>query len=503
MHYGTPYASGFGAFQNMIRWDRVEPSQNGRPHRVYLEAAPSFGGAVFGVYVNGVRAQTVPVVEGAVSGPLYVPAAEGAQSLQIVRQGHSSDIDLGRYARQEEAETSARATLAWTWPLEFLGLTSASVSTDSWYFSGVQTSALDAAPMSGLGSLDYAVTMAGAVATVVVSDRAGPLATGTGPANSTVSFDEVGASGIAGSVWIEPASVDESGSLQWRNLAAMRILRGGVSVGQVANAGAASGSWTEPDDLAAATYSYTLRTVSNSGVVSADSVPITVDLNAVPKPPTGIHYASGNYAALLIHWQASATAGATYNVYVQAASAPYLALNNPVNLPANTVSHTLPAQPLAAGIVRVLVRAVAGGVEERTGALLDLELSAAGTYMEPRPNTPIFAGVSILGAVANLSVLYRTAYEDSTPTHVQLFARAPDGVYDFTTPTASAVLTAYNATLKGAAISWPGTSGVWYVTILAATALGTQSETPADEIPLTLLATAAAVPAFTVEASRS
>lgn len=501
MHFGTPYASGFGSFQNMLKWDRVEAATAGRPPRVYFEPSPGFEDAFFGVYLNGIKQFTYAPTVGQVVGPQIVTPVAGVQSIQIVRQGHSADADVSRYCRQEESETAARATLSWVWPLDFVGPVAAPAWLSAWTFSGVSAQALSATEQAGRLAAAFSLTVDTGIATVAISRGGEVVSSGSGAVGTTITLAACGDYGFSGTVAVDVSAVDETGTLQWRTLSAMRIRRGGLQVAQVAPNGG-DGRWTEPEDLAAASYSYTLRTLSDTGVEGSDSSPIVVDLNASPLPPTAIHYNSGGYAALVVHWTASATALATYNAYVQGPNDPYLDLNAPVALVAGTTSYTLPAQAYP-GIVRVLVRAVKAGVEERKGALLDIELDASGVYVAPRPNTPTFGTTTITGATFVATGLYLSSYQDGAPSHLQLFARAPGGTYNYASPVAEAAVVSLMTGVYQAVLTWAGTSGTWECVLKARTSGGVQSEAPSEERQIVLASSTVAAPAFTAAASRS
>lgn len=503
MRFGTPFSAGFGSPQNALRWDHIDASVYGEPHRVAIEAAPGFADAVFGIYVNGVRVGVLEPGEGEIDGPGFFASATGTQSLQILREGHSSETNLARAARAEQAATAPRAALSWTWPFTFLGATTTPVELSGWSLTGVLPSLLTVGAIRGRFEATATLTVAAGIASVEVRSAFGILCYGSGAVGTTITLVTSSASGVAGTVDVVAGAVGETLTLQWRCLAAMLVLRGGVQVARVpAPAEISTIRWSEPADLAGGTYSYTLKTVSDTGVVSAASSPVVVNLANPPAAPTALRYVSGGSAAIALAWTASTTVGVTYNMYIQSPDEPYLNLNDAVVLPAGTTTYTLPAQMGYPGFVRVLLRAEKSGVEERVGAILDIELDGSGVYVSPRPNTPQFATLAIAGATFTVSAVYDPRREEGVATQVQLFARAPGGAYNFASPVATGTLVA-GATFKTASLSWTGADGTYLCVLKARTASGVQSESASPEATVELLSTTATPPTFTVEAARS
>ena len=100
------------------------------------------------------------------------------------------------------------------------------------------------------------------------------------------------------------------------------------------------------------------RVVRPAGEDGQGAFPDTLTIYAPPAPPAKLHYVSGDAAATVIGWTASATEGAAYNVYTAAEGEPFN-LNDPdQTLPAGSTQATLSAFTGAPGTRCVLVRAV-------------------------------------------------------------------------------------------------------------------------------------------------
>lgn len=503
MNFGAPHAAGFGSAQNHLKRDAIQPSANGRPHRVFLQAAPAFEGGIWGIYLNSLQVDTISLPDSTYYGPVFVPASGGLDSLQFLRQGHSSAVDLSCVARAMQVDTSPRVTLSWLWPSEFLGASVPASWLSAWVFSSVPSTLINMDQnLPYRGSWEYSLSVVAGVAFIAVTSGATAICSGSGAVGTTVDLVDAG-NGISGTVLVNGSAVDEAGDLVWRWPAAMKVYRGTVLQATVANPmDGRAATWAEPDDLAAGAYSYTLATLSDFGVVGTPGSPIVVNLNTVPLPASNLHYTSGAAAALVVGWTASPTTGASYNLYVQGIADDFMDLNAPTAISAGVVTATLPAQTGYPGVVRVLLRAEKSGVEEAQGQLIEIELDGAGGRVAPRPNTPFFGPYSVAGAALTVNALYITAYQAATPTSIQLFKRTPTGSYDFVSPIATAALSA-GVNFRTAVLSATLTPGTYYLTLRSITAGGVLSESYPDEIQVIADTSAITAPTFSAQAARS
>lgn len=503
MFFGTPYACGFGSPQNHLRRDVIQTSAASFSHRVFFQAAPVFANGVYGIYSNSVKVYTT-YAETDLVGPIIVPAELGVQSIQIFRQGHNAEMDLARRARVEEAETSSRVMLTWPWPLEFMGGNITPSFLSNWVFTDVAFPKLT--PQIGLktrGYLTYELIVVAGIATVTLYGSGRMHCRGSGAVGTTITLAALDYGNISALVTVSLTASDESGNLTWRKLAGMRIKRDSVIVGTVYNTvNEYTGYWIESSDLAGGTYSYTLNTLSDLGIQGADSAPVLVDVNAAPASATNLAYVSGAASALIVQWTSSTTPGASYNLYIQGPVDPHLDLNAPIAIPAGTTSYTLPAQIGYPGIVRVLLRAVKAGIEERKGALLEIELATDGSRIAPRPNDMHFGSITITGTSIAITATYSISYEKASPVSAQLFLRLPETSYNFASPDATAILGAAIGELRFASLALIKPSGNYYGVLKAVTSAGVQSLNTSEELALVVDDSAISAPAFIAQAAR-
>jgi len=502
MRFGSLWGAGFGSPDNHVLFFEPSIGTNGNLS-IRAQAAAGFGNAFFGVYANTKRVGVLYLPEGEiVRGNFHAPVVSA--SLAILRHGTLSDYLMDRPARSYEAATSKRATLTWSWSPEILGTPDITWLT-SWSLAGVLPSMLTLGQPITRGQLTATVTIDGAAVTVSVSNGGDPLASGTGTASSTITLTGT----LSGAVTVGPSPVVASAPLLFRFPSKMEVLRGltdppTIVVATILFDNLDMNRWTELTDLAAGTYHYRLRTVSDTGEQGASGASVTAVIPGPPGAPTGLHYHSGNAAATVIHWTASPTVGATYRLYVQPIAADFMDMNIYTVVAAGSTSATLTAIVGYPGSVRILLRAVNGGVEEANLSFLNLEYDASGNYVPPRPNNPTFGNLVVLsGLTISLQGAYTPYGEKGTPTKLQLFSRSLTGSYDFTaTPDAEGTLDA-GTNVRLASISKTYLTAGWlYLTLKAATAAGVQSESYATEHLVYISDATVAAPTFTAEVSR-
>jgi len=150
----------------------------------------------------------------------------------------------------------------------------------------------------------------------------------------------------------------------------------------------------------------------------------------VPAPPT-------------IQFAASGTS--TYNVYDSAATGLLDTDVVSATIPAGTgtIVYELPAiSPTFTGIRYLLIRAVAGGVEEGNLQVLEIEY-AAGAVVTPRPPVPgISAAVQTVTRTLTVSVSINTAGQRAAAATVELFVFALGGAPNYAVPTGTAAVPA-------------------------------------------------------------
>jgi len=270
----------------------------------------------------------------------------------------------------------------------------------------------------------------------------------------------------------------------------MSILRGTsnpptASIGSVSYNGNAQTEYVDKTELAAGTYYYAFQATSDTEDVGDKSTAQAIVVTGAPVAPEGIDYTSGNAAATVISFTGSTTPTATYNIYIQNPDDEFLDTSTPaMTRPAGSTTATLPAVTGYPGTVKVLVRALLGGVEELNGQVFLIEYDASGVYVAQRPNTAQIATVGVTsGLTLNVRGVYDSTDEVGTATQLQLFTRTPTTAYNFATIADSTALSGNMDGIKRATLNKTLTVDGWYyVTIKAATASGHQSLQESPEV---------------------
>lgn len=460
---------------------------------VRVRPATGYGGQWWGIYVAARRRAVVWAAESGEARAAVALSPGGArQAVVVLPHGQARDTDHYRAAR--ELETADRVTLSWTWPVEVIGAFDAGAQVEelsSWSLDGLDWTHL--APQSQSetrGTLTVDVSVAGGTATVTVSGASGAICSGSGSAGGAVTLDEANGSGVSGSVSVDSGCPDiADATLRCRVPARMRILRGTTDPptalqDTVSFRRTPGETWTEPDGLAAGTYVYALRPVSDTGQAGTAGASASTTISSPPDAPTDLAYDSGDAAATTLSFTASATDGATYRAYLQGIGAEHYDLESPAaTAAAGETTVTLPAITGYPGTARVVVRAVASGVEEQNAASVALEYDASGAYVAPRPNVPTLVDVAVSsGTSLSVEVAYDPHDEAASPATVELYARDPDGTYTYASPAGSASLSAADgAATRTASVDATLSAGWHYLTARALTSAGLDSGADAPE----------------------
>ena len=247
--------------------------------------------------------------------------------------------------------------------------------------------------------------------------------------------------------------------------------------------------------LTAGTYLVVVQAVNDSGVTGANTTTLaTVVLPGRPEPPGAITVAADG---LSISFPASATVGATYRLYASG-------LSEPIDFQApaathiagtGTISWTLPVWGFSsAGICRICVVAVNGGIEDGYQRTAELEFGAGGAYVPPRPNAPAFYLQSVAGRALTLKYVYDSAKEKVAPATVKLYAVAEGGSVG--SPDASAAITAATLNFRSGTMIFTVAADGWYSYLVrAASSAGTLSDNVTLQGPVWLSSAAPAAPA--------
>jgi len=158
------------------------------------------------------------------------------------------------------------------------------------------------------------------------------VASGSRTGNGIVALSEENASGLSGAcVLAYSGDTDSFFDLKWAGSYQIYydndpIVWSSTPNDTVTDLGVDSFTWLSPT-IASGAVHFGVRAISDDGVLElvpneAPNSPLTI--NDYPKPPTDL-YATGNAAALVIHWTQSLTGGAKYKVYASL-------VDEPVNL---------------------------------------------------------------------------------------------------------------------------------------------------------------------------
>ena len=335
------------------------------------------------------------------------------------------------------------------------------------------------------GDIAVSLSVDAGTATIVLSDVSGnTLGSGSGAVGGSVTITGT----VSGTIDVDAGAATLTGDLRYRYPAQMAVYVDTDNPptdqdGVVAFAQSDSATYTATG-LAAGTYYVALRPTSDTGDVAAKGTASSATVAGVPVAPTDLAYDSGDAAATVITWTESTTVGATYNIYIKNIDDDVLDTSTAATTSATgTDTKTLPAITGYPGIAQVLIRAEFGGAEEKNGELLLIEYDAAGDYVAPRPNGISVQKVSVSsGTSLSVQCTYDTTGEAGTATTAQIFARDPDGSYDFDTPDGTASLSADYSGLKYATVTASLANGWHWVTAKAATVAGVQSLNQAQEV---------------------
>lgn len=461
--------------------------------------SPGRGDEYFGIYRNSKLMRVYFAESNVITDWISISRDPGhtTQFIVIISHGFSGDPanSFPELSRKFELDESQRITARWPWQLHEAGsYDDTNAYTSNWDLSGLEYD--ETRRVKGWitrGVLDFDLAVSGGNVTVTVRNGQTTLATGTAAVGGTVTLAESNSSGVSGSVDVAAGVATTSDLhllLRWPE--SMKYKRDSVSppttVRKTVNFNEIKeASFTEESDLSAGTYYVRLQPVSDTGDDGDESSITAVVVPGTPEPPTNIAYSSGNAAATVVSWTASATAGATYNIYVQQPGG-CMDFDTPTQTEvAGSTQTTLPAISPTTGTAYVVVKALHSGVESRNRNFLALEYDS-GAYVAPRPNDCTINRESedvTSGRSLSIKGTYDSSQEEGTATQLQLFTRTPSGSYNFASPDNTANLDNGIRGVKTATLSYTfASNGHYYITMKAVTAGGVQSLNQAAEIPV-------------------
>jgi hypothetical protein len=480
MIHGMPHGA-MGDPDKHIKTLETVPTSSGIRFR--LEAPTGLGNAYYQAYINNVLSGSVWVPEGEFSSWLTVGAPAGDVSFVVFRAGNLADFDAGNQARYYE-ETANTVKASWNWEYEVLG-TPADIRLTNWVLTGISRSQVTQAGTVTRGNILVTVEVDGTDIDIDV----GGFASGSGTTGDTITLNEINNSGISGTVDTLPFAETSTPNLSIRWPKQMEVLRGTSSpptevVLTVPYDAEDTGTAVDSEGLEVGNYYYAFRAVSDTDDEGDLSTPELVTVSGVPEPVTDLDYVSGGASATVVSWTASATVGATYNIYIANPDDDFLDTETPAATAiAGATGATLPAITGFPGVAQVLVRAVFGGEEEKNGDILSIEYDASGVVVNPRPNVPYITSVGVLnGTSINIEGSYNPTDEEGVATALQLFVREPGSTYNFGVVDATGTLGPDIGGTKTATITKVESNGWHYVTLKAVTADSAVSAGYAPEV---------------------
>ena len=471
MRFGAPFASGFGSHSKMLSANTWVDMSKSSAIRIRPQPATGVDGGYWGIYVNAQLMKTIYYDEDEVGTIMSLPTFGETFSVAILRHGHASNIDMSRVVRLGYSYLqSKRVTIFWSWTAEVLGIPG-NTDLSNWSLSGITKDNLESHDLATRRKLvvDVETTSSG-ITTVSLYRNNTLVASGSGTGPATITLTAQNSSGISGTVDItaDPEDV-EDGNLVIRYPKSIKIYR---------NTGSLAGTayfpdtkWTELSDLSAGTYDYSYAFVSDTGEEGAETTPEEITINDPPGRPTSLAHDSGDYTDTRVSFTASATSGATYNVYLQQPDEDFINFNDPVDTVGAIVGTGYADLPELSypGIAYVVIRAVYGGIEETNTIRLALEYDDSGNYVDPRPNNLAIESWSIDdGTDLTVEVAYDPTDELATPTKANLYAKTYSGSYS--------LKDTQNLTSNKATLTETLTNGWWYIAVKAETAGGVESE---------------------------
>jgi hypothetical protein len=234
------------------------------------------------------------------------------------------------------------------------------------------------------------------------------LAQGSRIGNGSITLAAMNNSGVSGTVSLTYSADILSGAYVTKRYADFYTITVGSLSTTVADNGLSEILSFTLGPLTTGSYTLTITPTSDTGITGT---PLTqsITIAGAPLPPGVPIYVSGDITATIISYAASATAGATYNIYMPQEVGSPTFIESPAATHiagTGTLATTLPARTAAAGDMTIFVTSVSGGIESPYQKVVITYL-ADGTIPNPAPNIPsvTFQTIPITGGT-NLNVTY-------------------------------------------------------------------------------------------------
>lgn len=325
---------------------------------------------------------------------------------------------------------------------------------------------------------DVTLANSGSVRTVIISLNGIELCRGTRSGDGSITLAQTGTSGVSGSVTVAyTADVTSGAYVTKRYAASYAISCGGVSE-TIKDDGLAEILSFTLGQIAIGSQTLSIIPTSDTGIAGTE-VTQSITIGGAPLPPGVPVYVSGDITDTVIHFAASATAGATYNIYMPQEVGGPTFIESPATTHAagsGTISVTLPALTAAAGDVTVFVTSLNAGVESAYKKVT-ITYQADGTLESNAANVPSLKFQTIpvsSGRNINVTYTYNTVGQTAVPTKVQTQIQKYE-TGTITTQTAVNVGSVISNSISGNLTIASGSDGWFLVQVRSVTAASVNS----------------------------
>jgi len=487
MRFGQRYSAPFGEPTKTLAYSIVDEVQSNL--RVRFKPRTGYGDRWFGIYLNSIKQTHIYAPEGKEQTVMLIPPwGEEKVSVLVLNIGNQSEpnYDATLVARTYESGDSPRNTVEATFVPQIMGVIDDDDKLTNFVLTGYSyaNNCMVDPTQTTRCYLDLIVDGTGPGVYLYNNGQLVAYGEGTG----AVTLTAQNSSGLSGSVTVDPSVAEFTGRVYMRWPKSIQVLRGlsdppTTVVATIPFAGVESVRWTETEDLAAETYFYRLRSISDTNDQGGVTASLSTTIPGPPEPPTDLAYVSGDYTGLVVGFTPSETADVTYNFYLTAPDAEFINLENPIT---EGITETTYGYEIAGltypGTSKLVIRAEKSGVEEKNLDILEIELDESGQYVPARPN-PCEVDLSrsvVTGQTALLYVTQSTDAEEVEPEGFKIYTRTETGEYAETTADSGVFSGTRNAVRYGSLTITLGTDPGWYYVAVYAYADGYLSESATE-----------------------
>jgi len=474
--------------------------------RVVVKAKQNYGDKYYGIVVDAQTQHLIYLPEGeTVQRRIFVdPFNSRDPVVSIVPNGDwgyipgGIDLAIQQIAFLEDKAKNIR--LEWDAVIDVIDDSYGDTSQlASWSLSGLRryTTGSQVGNLNTRVKLDLELTNSGSTRTLNIYTAENLLiATGSRSGDGVITLSEQNDSGLSGSVTVTFTTNITLGTAylhaRWAKEYTIKIGASyptATKTVSVLDDGLANRFSEVIEGLSSGTYEYWMDTISDNEVTkSATGALGSFTIPGRPEAPGDISLQSspGDWSNTGIEFEASATAGATYRIYDSA-------LDDAIdwgNIAATeaagsgTIQVTLPSlASAAAGIRRVSVVAVSGGIEDSERKTIVIEYDSSGNIVPARPNVPQFVIESVDGLELTVRWIYDRLEEKGEASELQFFLVSEGGTANFGSADATQALDTSENFETGTTAVTASVAGWYTVVSRAATSAGTLSENTTESDP--------------------